>query len=76
MLFLAESVKDCVDIKLSKAYNAPTNILGLNKSNIEMKFKMSLKIPRVPLLVILLQETQSCMSYGLVTDWGVQSHQP
>ena len=28
MLFLSESVRDVIDIKLSKAFNSPTNILG------------------------------------------------
>ena len=28
MLFLSESVRDVVDIKLSKKYNPPVNILG------------------------------------------------
>ena len=28
MLFLSESVRDVVDIKLSKQYNSPVNILG------------------------------------------------
>ena len=30
MLFLSESVRDVIDIKLSKKYNAPTNVLGDN----------------------------------------------
>ena len=29
MLFLSESVRDAIDIKLSKKYNAPVNILGM-----------------------------------------------
>ena len=28
MLFLSESVRDLVDIKLSKEYNSPVNVLG------------------------------------------------
>ena len=29
MLFLSESVRDVIDIKLSKKYNSPINILGI-----------------------------------------------